>query len=161
MQYLKTIRNLACVVTSLLVVLMSGCSEEVVVKRMKPAPQAAVELQSVEDITDALAQFDPPFPERTVLFEPDKKMRSEAGNTARRATGNTTVDNQSVPEIELVGFGTVDAEHALLMIDGRMEALRVGEQHRNVRVLRIEPPRVKLSVAGRVREKTLLSNQDG
>ena len=161
MQNLKTIRSLARVVTPLLVVLMSGCSEEVVVKRMKPAPQTAVELKPVEDITDALAQFVPPFPERIVLFEPDKKKRPEAGATARKTSANTTIDNQSAPEIELVGFGFVDAEHALLMIDGRMEALRVGEQHRNVRVLRIEPPRVRLRVAGQVREETLVSNQDG
>ena len=146
--------KLTIAATCLFVVLLSGCGEEVVVKRIKPAPPEAADVEPVEDITAALAEFEPPPPEQVILFEPDVKKRTKAADS--------TIANSSgsEPDVELMGFGSVDSHYALLLIDGQMEALRVGEKLGNVQVLKIEPPRVQLNVAGRKHVKTLASDHD-
>ena len=157
---MKTL-NPTILLTSMLILLLSGCAEEVVVKRMKPAPAEPARIEPVEDLTEALAEFVPPYPEQVVLFEPDKKKPTKAGARMKATSSQDASSSQSEPEVELMGFGSVDAKFALLMIDGQVEALRVGEGHGNVRVLKIEPPRVQLRVAGRASERTLLPEQDG
>ncbi|MCG8584612.1 MAG: hypothetical protein MI757_07870 [Pirellulales bacterium] len=154
-------RNSFLTIAALTVVFV-GCSEEVVIKRMKPGPPAPVEAKAVEDISNELVAFEPPFKGRFELFEPEKKIAKAPGTSTAKRTARPVSDSASTePEIELVGFGAVHAPHAILMIDGRLEALRVGEQFQNVRVLEISPPSVQLRVAGKVREAKLDVENDG
>ena len=143
------------------VIVLAGCGEDVVVKRMKPEPPTADGSQSVEDITDELVAYKPPFPSHVALFEPKNKTTRPTPVSTVNAAGTDGETSDVEPEIELVGFGAVDTQHALLMIDGRLEALRVGEKYRNVRVLKIAPPLVHLRVAGQDREANFASRQDG
>jgi hypothetical protein len=144
-----------------LLVLLSGCGEEVVIKRMKPQQIAADETKEVEDISSELAQFTPPFPQSVALFEPEKPSSRQKPSQDKSAVTTDDGSSDVQPEIELVGFGAVDAQHALLMIDGRLEALRVGEHYRNVHVLEITTSSVRLRVAGRILEAKLVTEQDG
>ena len=160
MRNLPNMRNLSANLLIASATLLAGCAEEVVVKRMKPQPPTIGDAAEVVDISEELASFEPPFPESQSLFEPEKK--TDRGNAARSHAQSLADDeSETIPEIELVGFGSVDARHALLLIDGRLEALQVGERFRNVRVLSISPTSVRIDVAGRQLEAKFTVEQDG
>jgi hypothetical protein len=150
-------RNIKTLLATLFFAALSGCGDEVVVQRMKAQPAVVEESKKIEDITDELANFKPPFPDRVALFEPENSSKSPTKETVAAADSS----HETEPEVEVVGFGAVDTQHALLMIDGRLEALRVGEGYRNVHVLEIAPPRVQFRVAGRVRNAKMDSEQGG
>ncbi len=65
------------------------------------------------------------------------------------------VENEPV---RLIGFVDVGTLKALLAFDGKIRGLEVGEVHRNVEVVSIEPPRVTLQ-RGRERWITALFDQ--
>lgn len=82
--------------------------------------------------------FAPPFMERVELFLPPSR---------KHVAHNLPND---VGQVLLRGFVNVDQEKALLVIDGRLKALAVGEEVGDLKVILIERPVVTLQ-RGRVR----------
>ena len=59
-----------------------------------------------------------------------------------------------------MGFAGVEAEHAVLRIDGVVAVLRPGESQGDVRVIAIQPPRVRLQLGTRQWSESLLEGSD-
>jgi hypothetical protein len=102
----------------------------------KPAPDLAALDASQDAATPAataVAQFSPPFPERTELFEPPKR----AASSVRR-------DDEHGESVELKGFINVDQPRAVLSIDGVISPVAEGGEKYGVQVISIQPPSVVL-----------------
>jgi hypothetical protein len=80
-----------------------------------------------------VAQFTPPFPDRTELFEPPKR----AASSVRR-------DDEHGESVELKGFINVDEPRAVLSIDGVISPVAEGGERYGVQVISIQPPSVVL-----------------
>ena len=93
----------------------------------------------------ANAQFKPPFPARQELFLSPEQHEQVAPQ-------DTTTKNSSV---QVKGFANADAMHALLVIDGRLTAMRVGESRGGIELLSVKPPRVMLRQDGQSWTETL------
>ena len=78
-----------------------------------------------------VAEFKPPFPERTDLFEAPKR----AQNAVRR-------DDEHGQSVELKGFVNVDQPRVVLSIDGVISPIPEGGEKYGVQVLSIQPPNV-------------------
>ncbi len=83
----------------------------------------------------AAKPFDPPYPGRTDLFAPPKKPDLE---TIARSGGRT---NSS---LALKGFVNVDGPKAILLIEGQLATLAVGDERFGVQVVSIAPPQITL-----------------
>jgi hypothetical protein len=81
----------------------------------------------------AVAQFVPPFPGRSELFEPPK-----------RAQGTVRRDDESGDTVELKGFIEVDQPRVVLSIDGVVSPIAEGGEKYGVQVISIQPPSVVL-----------------
>ena len=81
----------------------------------------------------AVAQFSPPFPDRTELFEPPK-----------RGQGNVRRDEEHGESVELKGFINVDQPRVVLSIDGVISPIAEGGEKYGVQVISIQPPSVVL-----------------
>jgi hypothetical protein len=79
------------------------------------------------------AQFKPPFPDRTELFEPPKR----AQNLVRR-------DDEHGQSVELKGFINVDKPRVVLSIDGVISPIPEGGEKYGVHVISIQPPKAVL-----------------
>jgi hypothetical protein len=80
-----------------------------------------------------VAQFSPPFPDRTELFEPPK-----------RAASMTRRDEEHGETVELKGFINVDRPRVVLSIDGVVSPVAEGGEKYGVQVISIQPPSVVL-----------------
>jgi hypothetical protein len=85
------------------------------------------------------AEFKPPFPDRTELFEPPKR----AQNVVRR-------DDEHGQSVELKGFINVDKPRVVLSIDGVISPIPEGGEKYGVQVISIQPPKAVLQ-RGRIR----------
>lgn len=101
-----------------------------------PAASAAAEATSADAtqpsdaaVGKSLAQFTPPFPDRSELFEAPK-----------RAQGAVRQSDNEGQTVELKGFITVDQPRAVLSIDGVISPIPVGGEKYGVQVLSIQPP---------------------
>ena len=83
---------------------------------------------------DPVANYEPPFPDRTDLFEP----RKHAARVARLNTGD------SAESVVLMGFAKLDEAHVVLAINGEVRPLRSGQEALGIQVISIEPPRAVL-----------------
>ncbi len=81
----------------------------------------------------AAEEFDPPFPNRTTLFEPPRGGQ----NTVRR-------DEEYGETIELKGFVDVNGPQVVLAIDGILSPIPEGGEMYGVQVISIHPPSVVL-----------------
>jgi hypothetical protein len=99
--------------------------------------------------TDLPPDFLPPFPDRDQLF---------ATSTQTPAERSTQPNAQSA--VQLKGFANRGELRALVMIDGRIKAMRVGEACQQIEIVAIEPPRVTLREADRIWSETLLPPQN-
>jgi hypothetical protein len=79
------------------------------------------------------ARFDPPFPERSSLFEPPRGGQ----NVVRR-------DDEHGESVELKGFIDVDGPQVVLAIDGVLSPIPEGGEKYGVQVISINPPQVVL-----------------
>jgi hypothetical protein len=79
------------------------------------------------------AKFDPPFPNRTELFEPP-----------RGGQGMIRRDEEHGETIELKGFVDVDGPQVVLSIDGVLSPIPEGGERYGVQVISIHPPSVVL-----------------
>lgn len=97
------------------------------------ATDAQVPKDAPTPATTATADFSPPFPDRTELFEPPKR----AASSVRR-------DEEHGESVELKGFITVDKPRAVLSIDGVISPVAEGGERYGVQVISIQPPSVVL-----------------
>jgi hypothetical protein len=96
----------------------------------EPSPPTA---NGTEVSPAAVADFTPPFPERTELFEPPKRAQT----TVRR-------DDESGNTVELKGFINVGSPKAVLSIDGVITPIAAGDEKYGVQVISIDGPAVVL-----------------
>jgi hypothetical protein len=100
---------------------------------------AAATATAADDVTSAAAsapvaaEFNPPFPNRTELFEPPHGGQG----TIRR-------DDEHGETIELKGFMNVNGPQVVLAIDGVISPIPEGGEKYGVRVISIHPPSVVL-----------------
>lgn len=113
---------------------------------VRPAVNTAIapELAKPEEAIAPIAQFTPPFPERSELFEPPQ-----------RAQGSVRRDEESGQTVELMGFINVNEPKAVLSIDGVISAIPEGGEKYGVLVISIEPPSVDYR-RGRIRDRATL-----
>ena len=87
----------------------------------------------------ATAEFEPPFGPRSNLFVPKARARS--------------VDRRRPPkegsDLQLKGFANVHQPRAVLVLDGRVVTLAVGQSVDGLKVIAIDPPRVELQKGAR------------
>jgi hypothetical protein len=98
-----------------------------------PELAATEKAKEAPTATTAVAQFTPPFPDRTELFEPPK-----------RATSSVRRDEEQGESVELKGFINVDKPRAVLSIDGVISPVAEGGEKYGVQVISIQPPSVVL-----------------
>ena len=134
-----------------------GCSDrsDSVTRSTKEADNSAAsnpKESTSEDVRDAAelhassAQFKPPFPDRQELFLPPEQQETVKPQAARKDSS-----------VKVKGFANADGMHALLVIDGRLTAMRVGESRGGVEVLSVKPPRVVLRQDGQSWTESLSS----
>jgi hypothetical protein len=115
-------------------------------EKVAPAPVAAATAVKpanagprTPDLADAkakavhVAEFKPPFPERSELFEAPKR----AQDTIRRDDGQGQT-------VELKGFVNVGEPEVVLSIDGVLSPIPEGGEKYGVHVISIQPPKVVL-----------------
>jgi hypothetical protein len=90
---------------------------------------AAHESSANSSKRSAVARFDPPFPNRTDMFQPPREGRG----TVRR-------DDEYSETIELKGFVDVDGPQVVLSIDGMIMPIPEGGEKYGVQVISIDPP---------------------
>ncbi len=104
----------------------------------KAAAEAAQEREPVVPPAEApekpVADYEPPFPDRSDLFEP----RKHAARVARLASGEST------ESVVLMGFANVDEPRVVLAINGEAKALRSGEEALGIQIISIDAPRAVL-----------------
>ena len=128
---------------------VSGASELSIVVSDSPAetltePESApIDQEPVEQKT--AATYQPPYPDRVELFLAPKR-------DGRRSTRNEQED-----AVELLGFVNVDHQRAVLMINGSVYPVAVGDSQFGVEVISIQPPAVVLQ-RGRQRWQATLEN---
>jgi hypothetical protein len=98
-------------------------------KATKPTP----DLANPKIASAAVAEFKPPFPERTELFEPPKRAQT----TVQR-------DAENGGSVELKGFMNVDQPKVVLSIDGVISPIPEGGERYGVHVISIQPPKAVL-----------------
>ncbi len=97
------------------------------------APPHAPDLANPKVTSARVAEFKPPFPERTDLFVPPKGSQSPV----RR-------DDEHGQTVELKGFIDVDQPRVVLSIDGVISAIPEGGEKYGVHVNSIQPPKAVL-----------------
>ncbi|MCA9240686.1 MAG: hypothetical protein KDA37_10820, partial [Planctomycetales bacterium] len=121
---------------------IGGCSrvEEAKLPPAPPSPDRPPTAEAAEPAAEPevaapnVASYMPPYPQRTDLFTPPKRVKQAARHTS----------GDSDDAVELMGFVTVDEPRAVLSIDGVIAALPAGGQKYGIEVISVEPPRVIL-----------------
>ncbi len=78
--------------------------------------------------------FEPPFPDRTNLFQAPK----------RQGRGRSQIGGQSETSVELLGFVNVNGQRVALSIDGLVTTIAEGGEAFGIEVISIQPPSVFL-----------------
>jgi len=94
----------------------------------------------------AVAEYQPPFPDRVDLFMPPK-----------RVGGTRSKEGESDDAVELLGFVRVDRPRVVLSINGEVHPLYEGARQFGIEVISIQPPKVVLQ-RGRQRWQASLDN---
>jgi hypothetical protein len=97
------------------------------------APSDTTAADSPAPAAGAVAEFQPPFPNRTELFAPP-----------RGGQGTVRRDEEHGDTIELKGFVDVDGPQVVLAIDGVISPIPEGGEKYGVQVISINPPHVVL-----------------
>src|SRR4051812_46827864 len=101
-------------------------------KASSPAARTP-DLANPKTTSAQIADFKPPFPERTDLFEAPKRAQS----SVRR-------DDEHGQSVEIVGFVNVDEPRVVLSIDSVITPIPEGGEKYGVQVISIQPPRAVL-----------------
>ena len=91
--------------------------------------------------------YEPPFPDRTNLFEAPK----------RQGSGRISSNGTKESAIELLGFVNVYGPEVVLSIDGLAATIAEGGSHAGIEVISIKPPAVFLQ-RGKQRWQASLEN---
>jgi len=91
--------------------------------------------------------FEPPFPERTNLFQAPK----------RKGGGRSSSQGLSEISVELLGFVNVGGQRVALSINGMVWMVAEGEKQNGIEVISIQPPAVVLQ-RGRQRWQASFEN---
>jgi len=94
-----------------------------------------------------VAEYEPPFPDRTDLFKVPKRQGRGFANTPEGIE----------KAVELLGFVNVDSPQVVLSVDGMVTPLEVGSKIAEIEVISIQPPAVVLQ-RGRQRWQETLEN---
>jgi hypothetical protein len=94
----------------------------------------------------AVAEYQPPFPDRVDLFVPPKRQ-----GPARVKEGETE------DHVELLGFIRVDRPQVVLSVNGQIAAIPAGDTEMGVEVISIQEPKVVLQ-RGRQRWQASIEN---
>ena len=105
------------------------------------APDQPVSEEKSEKPTEAAQSFEPPYPNRVELFLQPRMTKRVLAKRPGEISGS---------DVKLTGFVNVDGLCALLSIDGKIAAVKQGEERGGVKVLEIAPPKITLQ-RGRVR----------
>ena len=100
--------------------------------------EAVSEKESTKDSTLAGAppkMYQPPYPERSQLFQSPKVRRS---SLAQRGT------RRNAQRVQLKGFVNLDGIRAILVVNGETNSMAAGDVSEGIEVISIEPPRVTL-----------------
>lgn len=109
-------------------------AEEVTKAAEEAAQPSAPATPAGEAPAEPIAAYDPPFPDRTDLFEP----RKHAARVAKLSSGD------SAESVVLMGFANLDEPRVILAINGEVKPLRSGEEALGIQVISIDPPRAVL-----------------
>jgi hypothetical protein len=102
------------------------------------------DIAELQQPSNSVAKFTPPFPQRVELFEPPQ-----------RAEGAASRDDGVGATVELKGFIVVDEPRVILSIDGVVSSVPEGGEKYGVRVISIDPPTAILQRGGRPWPATL------
>lgn len=91
--------------------------------------------------------FEPPFPDRSDLFQAPK----------RQGRGRAQAKGQAESAVELLGFVNVDGQRVALSIDGLVTMAAEGDKQYGIEVISIQPPAVVLQ-RGRQRWQATFDN---
>ncbi len=91
--------------------------------------------------------FEPPFPDRTNLFQAPK----------RQGRRSSVANDKSESAVQLLGFVDVNGPRVALSIDGLVTTAAEGDTHFGIEVISIKPPAVLLQ-RGRQRLQVTLEN---
>jgi len=94
-----------------------------------------------------IAEYEPPFPDRTDLFKVPKRKGRGVANTPEGIEKS----------VELLGFVNVTSPQVVLSVDGMVTPLQVGSIIAEIEVISIQPPAVVLQ-RGRQRWQETLEN---
>ncbi len=106
--------------------------QETISSTAESVPSAEEEKVDAEKVLKLA--FDPPFPERTNLFQAPK----------RHGRGGAKSKGQSETSVELLGFVNVNGQRVALSIDGLVTTVAEGGQAYGIEVISIQPPSVFL-----------------
>lgn len=111
-----------------------GANSDVTPTGKPPGALAAGAAQAAETAADkALADFKPPFPDRTNPFIAPKRQR-----------GAASPESKSEDAVELLGFINVGTPQVILSINGQVTPIAEGTTELGVEVLSINNPSVML-----------------
>lgn len=112
-----------------------------------PKPAAApTPAPAASEQKPAVAEYQPPFPDRVDLFVPPKRQ-----GPARVKEGETE------DHVELLGFVRVDRPEVVLSVNGQIAAIPEGDTEMGVEVISIQEPKVVLQ-RGRQRWQASIEN---
>lgn len=109
-------------------------AEEATKAADEAAKEAPVGKPAEKTPSKPVAAYEPPYPDRTDLFEP----RKHAARVAKLSTGD------SADSVVLMGFAKLDVPRVVLAINGEVKPLSTGEEALGIQVISIEPPRAVL-----------------
>ncbi len=110
-------------------------------------PQAQDTGTAAPDSAPAKVAFEPPFPDRTNLFQAPK----------RQGRRSSVSNDKSESAVQLLGFVDVNGPRVALSIDGLVTTAAEGDTHFGIEVISIKPPAVLLQ-RGRQRLQVTLEN---
>lgn len=117
----------------------------------KSDEMASDEASGEPDLAEADAPvavvFEPPYPDRSNLFQAPKRQ----GRSSGKAFG------QNESNVELLGFVNVDGQRAAISINGLVTTVAEGDQQFGIEIISIQPPAIVLQ-RGRQRWQATLDN---
>ena len=113
----------------------------------KPIEDQQTTDEKIADVEPVQVAFEPPFPDRTTLFQAPK----------RQGGGRAKLGGKTETAVELLGFVNVDEQCVALSIDGLVTTIAEGETESGIEVISIQPPAVVLQ-RGRQRWQASFGN---
>ncbi|MEM9644582.1 MAG: hypothetical protein AAF989_06285, partial [Planctomycetota bacterium] len=105
--------------------------------------RTSVSTDDSEDISDVdvngEAEYQPPYPDRLDPFS----LPEPSGRAAEQAAGEASV---AAKQVVVMGFADLESPRVILKIGKQTKVMKVNDVAKGIRVLKIEPPRVQLTM---------------